>query len=422
MRKVLISFLGTGPKDRNYKTANYRFSSGNQYETHFVAAAIRQEYKIDKMIMIGTMHSMWECVYDHYAKQNNQFDENICYEIYEQVGDKANHQTEIGEVKHQAEIERQMGGGSKIVTIHYGLNDEEIAKNSETILGLEQYLEQNDELIIDITHGFRSLPLYIMNLIIYLQNVSEKRLKIKHICYGMLDVSQEMGYTPIVEMKDVLMVNKWIAGAYSFKRFGNADQIAELVKELDKGLSKKLDQFSDVKNLNHLAALEQQSKQLRELIRQGNMPQMAKMIITPVVKDFCKQLNVLVDSITPHSDFQYKLACWQYSKDNYLAAYTSLFEAIVTRFCEEECRDGSISYEHCDYKMRQKIQNKYFYTEDEKIKSQVRTWSTLFHKVREVRNALAHNADTELTPAIMIQKLGSFLDRYGELSGLKKKK
>jgi hypothetical protein len=152
------------------------------------------------------------------------------------------------------------------------------------------------------------------------------------------------------------------------------------------------------------------------------MPQMAKMIITPVVKDFCKQLNVLVDSITPHSDFQYKLACWQFSKDNYLAAYTSLFEAIVTRFCEEECRDGSISYEHFDYDKREEIQNKYFYTKDKTIKEQVRSWSSLFHKVRKVRNALAHNADTELTPAIMIQKLGSFLDRYGELSGLKKKK
>ena len=421
MSKVLISFLGTGPINRDYKEATYRFESGNEYTTRFIAAAISQEYKVDKIILIGTMHSMWECVYDHYSKLNGTYNEQILYGIYEQI-EQTDHATPIGEVVHQPEIEAALGRGSKIITTYYGLNEDEIRKNSEIILGLEQYLDAGDELIVDITHSFRSLPLYIMNLLIYLQDVSETRLTIQHILYGMYEVNSEFGYASVVDLKEVLSVNRWISGAYAFKRFGNADQIADLVREVDKGLSQKLDQFSKVKNLNHLFALEQQSKRLRELIRQGEMPSMAKAIITPVVKDFCKQLNVAVDSKTPHSDFQYKLAKWQFSKDNYLAAYTSLFEAIVTRFCEDECREECISYQSYDHNKREEITNKYFYTDNEELKQKVRSWSTLYHNVRKVRNALAHNANTELTPEKMIQKLRSFLNLYGELSGLERKK
>ena len=75
MSKVLISFLGTGPVDnknkgrneRHYKDASYRFDSGFTIEKSFIALALKEYYKIDRLILIGTVHSMWERVYEEFS-------------------------------------------------------------------------------------------------------------------------------------------------------------------------------------------------------------------------------------------------------------------------------------------------------------------------------------------------------------------
>lgn len=418
MSRVLISFLGTGPLNGHqrgeYREANYRFSeTGHEYTSPFVADVICEEYNIDKVILVGTMHSIWDGVYDHFSKKAGvDVDVQVWEDIYTQC-QNANNETPLGEIVHQAEIERVLGEGSKLIPIHYGLNAREIEKNSTIIFGLEQYLDRGDDLIIDITHSFRSLPMYIMNLLVYLQNVSEKRLRIKHICYGMLDVAYEVGYAPIIELKDILRVNEWISGAYSFKRFGNADKIAELVRVADRNLSERLDLFSKTKNLNHLAELERQSQELHLLLKNNNLPDMARMIISPVVSDFIERLRIDPNSKHRHSDFQYKLALWQRSNHNYLAAYISLTEAIITRLCE-----------HCDW------DDPYQKDARDNIKVNIRNgvnintgWGELYRDVSWRRNALAHNTMTygriSTTPDRMVADLPNLIRRYEELAGIR---
>lgn len=63
-RKVLISFIGTGPVDnknnsgkRVYKTARYRFEE-KEIETSFVSIALGEFLNIDTFYLFGTMKSM----------------------------------------------------------------------------------------------------------------------------------------------------------------------------------------------------------------------------------------------------------------------------------------------------------------------------------------------------------------------------
>ncbi|MEA3228708.1 MAG: TIGR02221 family CRISPR-associated protein, partial [Campylobacterota bacterium] len=60
MAKILISSLGTGQKkDGSYNTAKYKLN--NQiYTTSFVADALMQELKIDKLFLVGTKKSIWD--------------------------------------------------------------------------------------------------------------------------------------------------------------------------------------------------------------------------------------------------------------------------------------------------------------------------------------------------------------------------
>lgn len=423
MSCVLISFLGTGPshghKRGEYMHAKYRFpETGHEYESPFVADVICQEYKVDKVLLVGTMHSIWDGVYDYFTQKAGQEPDMQVWEaIYTQC-QQANHASEVGEIIHHDKLEEALGKGSKAVTIHYGITADEIERNSAIILALEQYLQQGDELIIDITHSFRSLPMYIMNLLMYLQHVSEKKLKIKHICYGMLDVARELTFAPIVELKNVLQVNDWITGAYSFKRFGNADKIAELVKPIDEALSRDLSAFSDVKNLNHLAELERQSLKLRNLLESHDLPLLARQIIPPVINDFVRRLNVDANSPHQHSKFQSKLARWQFNNHNYLAAYISILEAIITYLAEEYSDRIGVDIDVYDKDEREEIKKKIKNRADISIDER---WKRLYRDVSGKRNMLAHNIRRETqrgnksVAEHFIDSLRDFLGRYDQL-------
>lgn len=424
MSKVLISFLGTGPRREDgtaldYREATYQFTSGHQYKTPFVAAAIKKEFRTDKVILIGTMRSMWECVYNYFAGERTN--QAIWEELYLQR-EVSNHTTPISEIAHQQEVESVLGNGSKIIITHYGLTEEEIRHNSEIILGLEQYLNKGDELIIDITHAFRSLPMYIMNLLIYLQNVSEKQLKIEKICYGMLDVQSEYEdrHTPIVELNNIIEVNEWISGAYSFKRFGNADKIAELVRPIDNALSRNLLTFSDTKNLNHLAELERQCASLGQILNNSNLPLMAGIVIQPVIADFVRRLSVDRTGDYKHSKFQSKLARWQFNNKNYLAAYISLTESIITYLAEDYSRDMGLDIDVFDKDERDVIKDK---IKNRNELSIAKEWKVLYADVSYKRNALAHNLridgvgrrNNNVTETFVVS-LRNFLGRYDQLT------
>ena len=196
-RKILISFLGTGTFEKKeariYKTARYHLGENDLGNYSFVAAALEKYYNIESIFLIGTVHSMWEEVYKwHREKKSLPVDEDVYIEIADGC-EKANHLSELS-IPHQKAIEEALGKDSKIVLIKYGLSENEVRENINIILGTERFLRNGDELIVDVTHSFRSLPFFMMNLLFYLQNVSKKKIYISHIHYGMLEMIKEQHY------------------------------------------------------------------------------------------------------------------------------------------------------------------------------------------------------------------------------------
>ena len=215
----------------------------------------------------------------------------------------------------------------------------------------------------------------------------------------MLDATRELNYTPVVELNNLLTVNDWITGAYSFKRFGNADKIAQLVKSINSGLSEKLNSFSDAKNLNYIKELESQCRNLNRLLEGADSSPLSKRIVVPVVQDFVSRLTIDSDSQYPHSDFQFKLAMWQRNNHYYLAAYTALTEAIVTRYMEKNQEEDLFNRE-----------------QREAVKENLDGAYRLYWEVSKTRNALVHCTDNvKGTPKQLIDKLSQFIDRYRNL-------
>ena len=393
MSKVLISFLGTSQKvdNRKYRTADYKFNDGETITTSFIADAIRKHYKVDKLILIGTVRSMWEEVYETFCGE--EVDSDYSLNLYEYCVN-ANSQTELY-LPSIEKIEQALGKDSKVVLIKYGLNEQEILFNQETILGIDKYLEKNDELILDITHSFRSLPLFLLNTIIYLQNVSLKNISISHVLYGMLDVSRELTYTPVVDLKSLLNTSEWIVGAYSFKEFGNAYKIANLLKDENKSVYKRLIRFSDAKNLNYYDALSKQVQELQAL-RGDELPAIAQIVVEPIVEDYIRRMT--------HTDvrymFQLKLAEWHFKKMNYSSSYLCLTESIISYVCTKVGLDDK------NKENRDKAKDLMF--KDGKFQP----LRPIFNKVNSVRKQLAHNVEGAKRITDMIDILENGLNDF----------
>lgn len=402
MANVLISFLGTSNVKREYRSANYHFSNGDSFKTTFIAEALTQHYHVDKIILIGTAKSMWEEVYYSFAKKNGKEDADK----YVAIGDKcvnASHLSDL-EIPYKEDIENALGPGSKIILIKYGLNKDEILFNSSQIMSIEQFLDIGDRLIVDITHSFRSLPIMLMNCLVYLQNVSRKNIKIDHITYGMLDITNEMGgETPVVELNSLLELNDWISGAYSFSQFGNAYKIADLIESEDKSVAERLRRFSDLMNLNHIYEIQHEAQGLSAIKNMKYSSKIPEMILNPIINDFITEFH----GIKTHSSFQYRLACWQNDHKKYCFAYITLQESIVTYICEQNGLQGS-NYNNRE-QAKQNLRNE---SHDLRVIPELKN---LYNKIKKTRNALAHSKQTSKNYKVMISDLSEYIKQLKDI-------
>ncbi|MBQ6051540.1 MAG: TIGR02221 family CRISPR-associated protein [Bacteroidaceae bacterium] len=406
-RKVLLSFLGTGPlearENRTYKTADYHIDNKSLGNYPFVSAALKKYYEIDKLILVGTVRSMWEEVYRWFCIENSQSMDDDIYLSVAQTCEEANSKSDLT-IPYQTDIERAIGSDSKIVLIRYGINDQEIKENTDILLGLQQYLNANDELIVDVTHSFRSLPMYMMNLLIYLKNVCSKKITISHIHYGMLEMNKELGYAPIIDLKSMMDVNDWITGAYSFSEFGNAYKISELVRTQDKSVSNLLDEFSNLMNLNHLHAIQKISQRLSSIKNKEYQTLLPMLTINPAVETFIKRFDTPTDK---HALFQLKVARWQLDHRKYAQAILTVNEAMITHICEINRMKWD------DYDIREgakaALSNKLWgWTCD-------RVFKDIYRNLKPLRNSTAHSLETTDNVASMLKVLNESVSELEKL-------
>lgn len=398
-RRVLISFLGTGPLEsketRTYKTATYHIGDENLGDYPFVSAALIKHYQVDNVILVGTAHSMWEEVYRWFCDYSDKpMDDNVYFEIAQSC-EKASHKSELV-LPHREAIEHAIGRSSRVVLIKYGITDQEIHENTDIILGLQQYLSKGDELIVDVTHSFRSLPMFMMNLLIYLENVSNKNISISHIHYGMLEMKGELGYAPIIDLKSMLEVNDWITGAFSFSEYGNAYKISQLIRGQNQSVSTLLEEFSNLMNLNHLHAIQSLSQRLSSIKNTNYQTQLPQLTITPIICDF---INMFQAGNAQHALFQLNVARWQLDHRKYAQAMLTINESMVTYVCEQ----NKLQWD--DFDSREYAKMALSYNPEARMLKCDKSLKQIYKKLRPLRNSTAHSLVTTKNVKDMIKTL-----------------
>jgi septal ring factor EnvC (AmiA/AmiB activator) len=231
----------------------------------------------------------------------------------------------------------------------------------------------------------------LMNVLIYLQNVSREKISIERITYGMLDVTKEMnGRTPVVDLSNLLKLSDWISGAYAFQQFGNAYKIAELMKTEDPSVAERLKRFSDLLNLNHIASIREEAQNLSAIKNQHYSSKIPEMVLNPILKDFINEFS----NATTDSSFQFRLAQWQFEHHNYCPAFLTLQESIITYVCEQS------GYNSNDYDNREEVKKKI--SKGDGIDNTLRK---TFKSIKNIRNSLAHSRKSGQSYTQMIKTL-----------------
>lgn len=202
----LISFLGKG----KYQETNYSFEGVGTYQTHLLPIALCKLFKPNKLILIVTEKSK--------LAQSEKTGKPYIEEIEESIGD-------ICEIKIQ-EI------------------PSEVRENKlwEIFEKIADILSEEDELIIDITHSFRYLPLFITGVISYIR--ASKNIKINKIVYGAFEAKdQEKDITPIYDLTQFVEIQDWIVGTKFFLDTANAKLLSEMLSETQNKFWRKRENY-----------------------------------------------------------------------------------------------------------------------------------------------------------------------------------
>lgn len=101
-------------------------------------------------------------------------------------------------------------------------------------------VHEGDELVVDVTHGFRSLPILVIGALMFLKEV--KPIVIKGVYYGNWEArDEEACVEPIFELTPLLDMMEWAHAARIFQKYGHADEIGKLLKKVQDHFAKRTD-------------------------------------------------------------------------------------------------------------------------------------------------------------------------------------
>lgn len=364
MPTILITFLG---KTDNYDTIPYQFTDGTPSEEesnfHF---ALRTYLSPDKTVVLGTPSSTWHSLFqkegetpDEYRDTRNRLQrivkDNEDYPIEQEQDLK-----QTDEWQALAAFLATTYSETEIGIIPYGQNEQE---QIDILQKVNEFVAVGDTVYLDITHGFRHLPMLVVLVALYLQRT--KQVTIKGIYYGASELCGKGGsdYAPVLELQGLLRIAEWVSGLDQFGKDGDYSVFADLLEK---------DNFKGTKKLKKAAFFE----------RNFNIEDAQKVLseVHPTLDQlnglsglFQKPLQYQLDwhqqdGENPYAR-QYDRAQFFFKNRDYIRAVAFAFEAYITK---------NMTANYHDYKER------------EKIKNQLLNKNNNFYILRGLRNHLVH--------------------------------
>lgn len=226
---IQISFLGKSQIDSKtgYRSARYRFDDGCVVETAFFGPALACKIKPQRLVLLGTSGSMWDTLVENQVGDAGVDDglEQARLELMDAV--RADAVTDAHLAPLAALVEAQVGCPVALRIIPYGRDPGEQAAILRTMAEAVAAGHRAD-VVLDVTHGLRHLPMLALVAGFYLEHVS--RVQVTEIYYGAFEMTAG-GLTPVLSLKGLLMVMDWVQALAAFDRDGDYGPLVPLLEQ-----------------------------------------------------------------------------------------------------------------------------------------------------------------------------------------------
>lgn len=221
-RKVFVSFLGTN----NYLNTHYKLYGEVSKPVRFIQDAlidfICKEWTENDLILIfctggenGSEKLNW------FDNGHTRFNES---ENLERVG----LQTIINNKNLNAQVSNKI--------IPEGFSEDEIWNIFDIVY---KQLEENDEIYFDVTHAFRSIPMFSTVLFNYAHFM--KNTHVKSVLYGAFEklgpaykvkeMDLEKRVAPVIDLSNMIKLQEYSEMASSLITFGRVNRISDVLKD-----------------------------------------------------------------------------------------------------------------------------------------------------------------------------------------------
>ena len=424
VKRVLITSIGGGNTEtvegkmelKKYHNTVYSINNKKYKATTYMPKVVEEDFGVDKTIIIGTTGTMLDNVYKEYCKKNDEkIDRNYVKNLRE-IERESDKNTPI-EALNIDKFNEEFGNSVKGIVIKYGLNREEIFENFNSIIQLEEEFNDEDEyeVILDITHSFRSTAFWMFLVMTYLTDVSNKKIKIIEVTYGMHEITRKNDdSSPIILLNSFLEILNWIKGASELKQYGNSYYILNELKDsnddIPEDIKKELRNFSNAMNMNYVGSLLESLKNLADLEKKkeiDNIKGPAKHIIPSILKNFINDFNIN-ESNDERKKYllQATLAKWHCEQKRYAMAAININEALA-------------NYIANSLKLKDKGNIKFDPNSEAKnwlrdlcnlpnVNDKYKKYAEVYHHTRRIRNEIAHSLGNEVKISDDIKLLEDF--------------
>jgi len=376
MSHVLITFLGKGRKEQGgYQKANYQFESGSIRSTSFFGLALLEELAarapaVDHLVVLGTCSSIWDALLADEMQEN----EELWYRLAEQVGNGNVDEDLLKDIAPEVAkklVAKKLANRVSLQIIPFGrIETEQIA----ILQAMAELVDDHDTVSIDVSHGFRSLPMLGYVSALFLQQI--KNAKISGLYYGALEMSVQ-SVTPVVRLDGLLKIADWVMAVSAFRVSGDYGVFSSLLPGEEDASSMRQAGFFE-KTMNIAKARNPLSK-----VRGRFSSISAK---DPVFKLFAGELQRETDWVdqNTYADRQLSAARNAVRNGNYVRAAALGVEAIITSRVIKNGQDP-LKYQNRNA-ARDELNTKHRGVQRNRQESPERAFSEL----NDLRNALAH--------------------------------
>ena len=429
MKKILILTLGVGRKALGqdqypYDKTNYIVEIEGTDRTQviqseYVAEIQISKYQPDMVIIVGTVRSGWSMFYRKFTQEshieaNEREKDMLRLSIIEETyGKDTDNDTlkklekEIQQIfDHKLMLTNNKKTEIQICMIRYGINQAELLENYRNISDIENYLDKDEEydVAFDITHSFRSLPIYNLVILNYLQMVSSYKMNISHIYYGNFDVKAECdNKAPLVDLADISEVLKLTNAVSEFKNTGNAISLIRMLPPEEEPLIRALEKFDMATQMNGRNEVIEALKQLSVILDQESVTRNKYVDVKTMLKTTlgAEPNNILKIIDCPNKgEAQLMLVKWYQRQNRYglaVATATEALRSLLIPYYLKLFHRKETDYEN-ENRRKEAVQRLGLIVKakDRWMKSEITDFLIELEKLRngeikDVRNIFAHN-------------------------------